>query len=124
MSNNDFIGTGFHKIDSKYVSTKAPKIAWGILFLAWSDRKKVVYLQKFASSMNHAAFLLQEERSELNRLCILKEQQIVKLNNAMMNNNAMLQSEVTKINAERQSFNAEAVKLNRQIRELSNDHIG
>ena len=64
--------------------------------------------------MNHAASLIQDERNQLNKLCELKEQQIEKLKAAMDQNNGMLQSEVAKINEERQKFNESKAGLKGQ----------
>ena len=114
----DLVAAGFRKLDSKLIGLRPPIINWGIIYKGMPDDKKISYLEKLASSMNHAASLVQGERDELNRLCVLKEEQIQKLNTAMRQNSDMLQSEITKINLERQEFNKEAVRLNRIIKEL------
>lgn len=64
--------------------------------------------------MNHAASLIQTERNQLNKLCELKEQQIEKMKEAMDANNNMLQSEIAKINEERQKFNQSKTGLKGQ----------
>ena len=101
----DFIAKGFRKLDSKFLTRRPPKIKWGKMYLALSDAEKIEYLQKLASTMNHAASLVQDERNELSKLCELKEGQIQQMKKAMVANDSMLHSEVEKINAERQSFN-------------------
>ena len=101
----DFIAKGFRKLDSKFLTRRPPKIKWGKMYLALSDAEKIEYLQKLASTMNHAASLVQDERNELLKLCELKEGQIEQMKKAMVANDSMLHSEVEKINAERQSFN-------------------
>jgi len=42
---------------------RTPQIAWGHEYKAWPDRRKIIYLEKLASSMNHAADVLQQERN-------------------------------------------------------------
>lgn len=101
----DLIEKGFSRLDDKLLVARPPKITWGKVFESSSNEEKIEYLQKLASTMNHAASLIQEERNELNKLCELKEQQIEKMKEAMEANNAMLQSEIAKINEERQNFN-------------------
>ena len=101
----DLVAQGFHKLDDKLIVARPPKIAWGRIYQASSNEEKIEYLEKLAASMNHAAALIQDERNQLNKLCELKEQQIEKLKEAMDANNNMLQSEVGKINEERQKFN-------------------
>ena len=110
----DLIAQGFHKLDDKLIVAKPPKIAWGRIYQASSNEEKIEYLEKLASTMNHAASLIQDERNQLNKLCELKEQQIEKLKEAMDANNLMLQSEVTKINEERQKFNQSKAGLKGQ----------
>ena len=101
----DLIAKGFHKLDDKLIVAKAPKILWGGIYQASSNEEKIEYLEKLAATMNHAASLIQDERNQLNKLCELKEQQIEKMKEAMDQNNRMIQSEVAKMNEERQKFN-------------------
>jgi len=110
----DLIAKGFHKLDDKLLVVKPPKILWGGIYQASSNEEKIEYLEKLAATMNHAASLIQDERNQLNKLCELKEQQIEKLKEAMDANNNMLQSEVAKINEERQKFNASKAGLKGQ----------
>ena len=110
----DLLAQGFHKLDDKLLVVKAPKITWGRIYQSSSNEEKIDYLEKLASTMNHAASLIQDERNQLNKLCELKEQQIEKLKAAMDQNNGMLQSEVAKINEERQKFNESKAGLKGQ----------
>ena len=110
----DLIAKGFHKLDDELLVAKAPKIAWGRIYQASSNEEKIEYLEKLAATMNHAASLIQDERNQLTKLCELKEQQIEKLKAAMDQNNVMLQSEVAKINEERQKFNESKTGLRGQ----------
>ena len=110
----DLLAQGFHKLDDKLLVVKAPKITWGRIYQSSSNEEKIDYLEKLASTMNHAASLIQDERNQLNKLCELKEQQIEKLKEAMDANNNMLQSEVAKINEERQKFNESKAGLKGQ----------
>lgn len=118
MTNDDFVAQGFRKLDDNLIERRPPKIKWGEKYRRSSDKDKIQYLEKLAATMNQAAFLIQGERNELAKLCELKEEQIVKLKNAMDANTNMLQIEITKINEERQSFNKAAAEKNTKIREL------
>jgi len=101
----DLIKKGFHKLDSKLISATPPKIKWGKIYQALDDKDKIAYLEKMASTMNHAAFLIQEERNELGELCQLKEEQLEKMSEAMVQNDTMLHGKITKMNEERRKFN-------------------
>jgi hypothetical protein len=115
----DLEASGFEKLDPNLIDLKPPKIKWGELYKNFTDAEKITYLEKIASTMNHAAYLIQGERDELNELCELKEQQIQKLSENMRANNDMVQSEIMKLNEERQAFNKHVATLNKQIKELN-----
>ena len=114
----DFVGDGFRRIDPKVMTRRPPRIKWGELYKSWKPERKIEYLEKFAASMNNAADLLQHERNELNVLCEKKEKQIEAMKVAIDQNNAMIQSEITKMNAERQEYNKAIAERNQRIREL------
>lgn len=118
---DDYYVEGFEKIDQSLILRNPPRIRWGSGYQEKSPGDKIIYLEKLASAMNHAAFLVQGERDELNRLIILKEAQLLKQSDSVSKNNAMLQQEVTKMNTERQGFNDAVKKLNQRIRELEKD---
>lgn len=114
----DYVDSGFKRLDSKYVPNNPSRIKWGKKYEQWPDKDKIRYLEKLASSMNNAARLLQDERNELLPLIKLKEEQVVKITAAIESNNNMLQIEVTRMNTDRQKWNKEAIRLNKKIKEL------
>jgi hypothetical protein len=109
---------GFKRLDPKVIDNDPPRIKWGELYKQFTDAEKIEYLEKLASTMNHAAYLIQGERDEVLTLCGLKEQQLEKLSSSMGKNDSMVQSEIMKMNEERQSFNKHVAELNKKIREL------
>ena len=116
----DLIAAGFHKLDSKLVSKNPPKISWGELYKANSRLDKIIYLEKLCSSMNQAAHLIQGERDQLLKLCGNKEKQLVQMSKSVEANNQMLQTELTKVNVDKQYYNKRIATLNAKIRELEN----
>lgn len=114
---SDLIVEGFKKLDVPDI-THPPKIKWGQAYLDMSDERKINYLEKLASSMNHAASLLQDERNKLGELCEKKEQQIQKLTVALAQNNFMIQEQITKHNADKQEYLSTISKQNTKIKEL------
>jgi flagellar capping protein FliD len=121
---DNYVGAGFHRLDKNLVPAKPPRIKWGDIYKKWPEDQKVAYLEKLASSMNHAARLIQGERDQLGRLCEQKERQIITLKKALDENNVMIQSEITRMNEDRQQFNAKIASLNKELRELSDDDNG
>jgi hypothetical protein len=118
IKQEDYIGHGLHKLDSNLIENRPPKIKWGEKYKTWSKDEKITYLETLACSMNQAAYLIQNERNELNKLCAFKDQQIAQLQPAMEQNMDMLQSEITKMNEQKQFYNAEVARLNTLVREL------
>lgn len=112
MEQEDFIAEGFKRITDEDLAVRnPPKIRWGDKYKAWDDKKKIEYLEKLANSMNHAVSLLQDERDQLNKLCEMKEGQLVKLSEALKQNNEMLHHEITRMNKEKQGLNARIKEL-------------
>uniref|UniRef100_A0A6M3JX88 Uncharacterized protein n=1 Tax=viral metagenome TaxID=1070528 RepID=A0A6M3JX88_9ZZZZ len=116
----DLIAAGFKRLDPELITDRPPKIQWGILYKAFNPTEKIEYLEKLASSMNHAAYLIQEERNSLLKLCDMKDKQVNAMKVSMQQNMDMLQSEVTKMNEDKRESNKAVADLNRQIRELKN----
>ena len=119
---NDLMVEGFHKLDDSLLETRAPKISWLSGYKNLEAERKVRYLEKLAATMNHAAKLAQDQRNELTRLMVLKEKQLEVLAKQMEANNHMLQSEVTRMNEQRQEYHANVSDLNARIRELERGH--
>jgi len=114
----DLIAAGFKRLDRELITGRPPKIQWGMLYKAFNPTEKIEYLEKLASSMNHAAYLIQEERNSLLKLCDMKDKQVNAMKVSMQQNMDMLQSEVTKMNEDKRQSNKAIADLNRQIREL------
>ena len=115
---DDFITEGWHKLDPKLIENEPPKIKWGLKYQKWSDAKKIKYLENMACTMNHAAFLVQKERDELNVLCGQKEQMLITMSKNLDGNNGMIQHQITLLNEERQTWNKAASEMKARIREL------
>ncbi len=120
----DFLGEGFLRLDDDLVVAKAPKIAWGDGYNMMTDAKKIKYLEKLASTMNHAAYLVQSERDDLVKLYDEKELKVRSLSESLNANNDMIQQQITKMNEEKQKFLKSIASLKATIREYENDNIG
>jgi len=117
LNQKDFVGAGFQKLDDTLIEQHPPKISWGMLYRdKMSQREKIQYLERIASAMNHAAAMIQKERDALNILCGKKERQLVTMQKAVAQNNEMLQSEVTRLNEDRQNMLQEIARLKNKLR--------
>ena len=114
----DFIAQGFHQLDDRLIHKHAPKIVWGLGYQDKPDEAKVRYLEKLAATMNHAARLISDERDELVKLMVLKEQQLKIMTGQIRANNEMLQSEVMRMNKQKQQYHQNISALNARIKEL------
>ncbi len=119
----NLIEQGFRKLDSNLIVEKPPKIKWGPRYKESDIDIKLIYLENIASVMNHAAYLIQNERNQLLELCTKKEQQLVAMTKNIDANNQMIQSEVTRMNEDRQKFNAAIAGLKTKIRELEHGNL-
>ena len=115
---NDYIAEGFHKLDDHLVDSRPPKIKWGKKYQSWSLERKLEHAEKLACAMNHAAYLIQQERDALNELCEKKEQQLMKMNEAVRKNNEMLQQGISRLNEQKQGYHDHIANLNAKIKEL------
>lgn len=119
----DWGNAGFHKLDPEVLKPNPPKIKWSALYKEWDADKKIHYLENLASTMNFAAAQIQQERDWFAEMCTKKEQQIESIKEANAQNNALLQSEITRMNAERQQYNKAFADLNAEVRALKNGNI-
>lgn len=117
----DLIVKGFHKLDDNLVDYKAPKIGWGMIYQDSTDREKIEYLEKLCATMNHAAYLIQEERNGLLKDMDIKNVQMAEARKAMKDNLDILQHEVTEMNTYKQNVNKSMGEKNQKIVDLKKD---
>ena len=116
---DDLVGAGFKRLDKTAMEDRPPRIQWGRIYKEkMSDAEKITYLERLASTMNHAASLIQTERNNMGKLCERKEMQLAVLKKTVDQNGAMLQHEITRLNADRQHFVDEITKLRNELRTL------
>ncbi len=97
---------------------KPPKIKLLDGFHKRTSEDQYSYLLRLASTMNHAAKLMQDERDKMVKLVETKEQQLEKQKLAMQANNDMVQRIVTQVNDEKQKMFDTIAERNTKIREL------
>jgi len=114
---------GFEKLDDHLLDRQAPKLSLLPGFYDRDHKTQVHYLLRLASTMNHAARLISEERDRLVKLLVLKDKQIKILADGLEANNVMIQSEVTRMNEQKQEYHANVSELGARIRELESGHI-
>ena len=116
---DDLVDAGFERLESKYVENRPPRIKWGRIYLdKMSNEQKITYLERLASTMNHAAATVQRECNEARALCEKKEQQLMIMKTNLDQNGDMLIQQITKLNADRQHFVDEITKLRNENRTL------
>ena len=119
----DFLGSGFKRLDNSLVKKNAPKISWGMQYQGMEDQDKVKYLEKLSATMNYAAHLIQTERNKLLELMERKEAQIVNMSKALKDNNEMILQQLTKFNEQKQEYHKVIAELNKQLREWESGNI-
>ena len=86
------------------LNKKAPKITWGDAYLAWPVEKRLEFAEKLASTMNHAADMLQKERNAL--IDIAKKQEL------------LIADHVRKYDAQSEMIQLQMVRANEEKQEL------
>lgn len=93
-----------------------PQILWGDEYKSWPMDRRLSYAEKLASSMNHAADLLQVERDRLVELLRRKDDQMKGLFVKLERQGELIQKELEKANAEKQELYSEIGKLRDALR--------
>lgn len=117
---SDFVSAGFC-VENIPLNLRPPKIRWGKKYRKMTDTEARPYLEKMLNALNDALDRIQTERNKLGYLVEQKEEQLIKLNQAVQANNDMLQSEVIRMNSDRQSMLSQIASLKAKIRELEKD---
>lgn len=113
------VGAGFERLDETVMENRPPRITWGRIYKEkMSSEQKIEYLERLASTMNHAAALLQKERNTLDSLCAKKEKQLMIMKKTVDQSGDMLLQQITRLNADRQNFVNEITKLRNELRAL------
>lgn len=114
----DLLVEGFHRLDDHLLDNRAPKITFLPGFYKKEDAVKIEYLKKLASTMNHAAKLISEERDRMGTMLVAKDKQLKIALEQLAGANAMVQSEVTRMNAKKQEYTKNIAELSARVREL------
>ena len=95
----------------------APQIDWGEDFNNFDDIKKIIYLKKLCSALNHATDLIQKERNQL--LVDIKVTKSVAENagEAVAIQKAIVLKAITDHNREKQEFANQLQTLERTMKE-------
>ncbi len=109
-------------VDVKQINEKldfshgeAPQIQFGDDFDELADNQKILYLKKFSSSMNYAAYLIQQERNKLLTQLQVMQEQVKNADTNVAQVKESLVKVVTESNAEKQQFLSEISNLQREI---------
>lgn len=94
----------------------APDIRWGAEYQSWPVEQRLSYAEKLASSMNHAADVLQQERNELLVILRRKEEQLKHSSKQYLSQGETMHRELGAQDAEKQVLYLEIVRLKAQIK--------
>jgi septation ring formation regulator EzrA len=94
----------------------APQIRWGEDFEAFDDKRKIIYLKKVASALNHATDLIQKERNELIDKCKQMAEQLENADKNVGIRKDIYVNAITSFNAEKQTLAQTIQKLERDIK--------
>lgn len=105
----------------------APKIRWGDIYRGkefdldkkrfWDDRDRLKFAERLASSMNHAADVLQTERNKLLEVLAHQEKQLKENAKAYAGQGDLMHAELGNADAEKQKLYRQIVALTKQVKE-------
>ena len=95
----------------------APQINWGEDFNNFDDMKKIIYLKKLCSALNHATDLIQKERNQLLVDIKVINDVAENANSAVAIQKAIVLKAITDHNTEKQEFANQLQALERTIKE-------
>lgn len=89
----------------------APQIRWGDDYRSWPIEKRLRYAENLASSMNHAADLLQKERNALLKTAMHQEAQLKMAVQRYDEQGDLMRRELGRADAEKQDLYRQIVAL-------------
>jgi len=99
------------------MQSRAPEIRWGGDFESWDDTRKLKFAMRLASSMNHAADVMQQERNKLLVLCKQQAAQIERHQDAYRAQGQLMNTELGQANVEKQELYKQIVQLQGALKE-------
>ena len=94
----------------------APQINWGQDFENFDDKRKIIYLKKLCSALNHAADLIQQERDELLKKCHSLNEQLKNSDNSVSIRKDIYTKAITDHNEEKQNLIKRLQELEKEIK--------
>jgi hypothetical protein len=113
-------GNGSKKLKFKRRSKNVPLIQMGVEFEKRSEKDKLMYFWKLASSLDYAAKQIQKERNELNTLLFKKEKQLTAYKKQLAQDRQMIQKQLMAENKTKQKLLDENQELRLEIKRLEN----
>jgi hypothetical protein len=95
---------------------RAPNIQWGAEYKAWPLPRRLKYAERLASSMNHAADVLQTERNKLLEVVAHQEAQLKANTKAYVGQGEVMHKELGDADAEKQELYKKIVALKKQVK--------
>ncbi len=101
------------------MKSPAPQIRWGEEYKSWPVERRLSYAERLASSMNHAADLLQTERNKLLEVVKRQEEQLKQATEKYVEQGQVMHRELGAQDAEKQQLYAQIVELTAKVKELT-----
>ena len=103
---------------------KVPKyrmIKFGEEFEKWSTTRQMNYLKKLASSMNHAAYVMQQERNALAEEVVLAKEQVVNAETSLAIQKKIVFKSITDTNQAKEDYINRIQVLEGKLRDRESD---
>jgi len=100
----------------------APPIRWGLEYQSWPIEKRLRYAERLASSMNHAADKMQEDRNRLAGIVRDQEEKLKAHAKTYLAQGDLMHKELGAQDAEKQKLYSQIVGLSAQVRKLKKEN--
>jgi len=105
------------RISGMATPSKVPQIKWGGEYAKWPPERRLRYAERLASSMNHAADILQQERNKLIEVVERQEAQLKSNVKSYVEQGELMHRELGMANAREQELSKLVVQLQKEVRE-------
>jgi Skp family chaperone for outer membrane proteins len=105
------------RVNGMAAAANVPQISWGPDYMSWPLKRRLRFAERLASSMNHAADLLQKERNALLDIKAKLERQLKHSEKKYLEQGELFHSEVTRAGEREQAALRDLVETKRSLKE-------
>ena len=99
----------------------APNISWGQEYQSWPLERRLHYAERLASTMNHAADVLQQSRAQITLIAQQQQEMLQAANQKLEAQGRLLQEEMVRADARYQEIAQQLVSAQAEVKRLTQE---